>query len=191
MENGKQNAVNEKLCVCTVVDGEKREFNLEEAAALCKEALELGSAKENYGRLVEFAKADDISVPEFLNTLENARTQNRLRELAEKCGGNEELAKHILKLEMGSTKESSDVAEFEKYFPNLDISLLPESVKRSAKQNNRSLLDEYLRYRALAELNAEKEAIKRKENELSSTGSLKNVRDLSFESAEFLKGLWR
>ena len=113
-----------------------------------------------------------------------------ITELVEKCGGNEEMALHIMELEGRALKINGE-EEFKKYFPNTDISNLPESVKLSAEQNNRSLLDEYLRFKALLELEAKKEAIKRKENEISSAGSLKNTRGVSFESAEFLKGVWR
>ena len=191
MEKEIKECTDENISVCVDIDGEKRKFDLKEAATLCKDAYIFKSAKENYQRLVDFAKADNISVPELLDALEISRTEKRKKELVEKCGGSEEMALHILNLEKAAITANDNDAEFKKYFPNTDVLALPESVKISAQQNNRSLLDEYLRYRALLELNAENQKIKRKENEISSTGSMKNVRDLSFESVEFLKGLWR
>ena len=188
MENEiKENA---EPTVCVKVDGVERKFDLTAAAQLCAEALELTAAKENYKRLVGFADAENLSVPHFLDFLERMRLEKRKAELTEKCGGNEEMALHIMALE-GTNSHSDGQEEFKIYFPYTDINELPNCVKRSAEQNNRSLLDEYLRYRALCELEAKKEAIKRKENKISSTGSLKNVRDISYESTEFLKGLWR
>ncbi len=188
MENEiKENA---EPIICVDIDGEKKNFDLKQAAQLCKDALEFSAAKENYRRLTDFADADSMSVPQFLDALGNMRAEKRKAELTQKCGGNEEMALHIMALEGVSERADTD-KDFKMYFPDTDINELPTCVKRSAEQNNRSLIDEYLRYRALCELDAKKEAIKRKQNEISSTGSLKNIRDISFESAEFLKGLWR
>lgn len=183
--------IKDRVFITLDIDGEKRRLNKEQTVLLCKHGLKYESLKGNYERLVSAAKAENSSVAKFLDTLEKARTEKRKKELAEKCGGNEEMALHIMELEGISHGSDSSTDEFKEYFPDTDIAALPESVKESAKQNNTSLLDEFLRYRARTEQEAKQNEIKRKENEISSTGSLKSAGDISFESAEFLKGVWR
>ena len=172
------------------VDGKQKRLDKREAVLLCEDGLRYALLKENYERLISMAKHENLSVPDYLDTLENIRTQNRKQELTLKCGGNEEIALHILELEE-LNKPCSNNKEFKEYFPKVDIEQVPESVKEKAKQNNRSLLDEFLRYNARLENQREENEIKIKENEISATGSLKSVNDMSFEGSEFLKGVWR
>jgi hypothetical protein len=172
------------------LDGKQKRLDKKQAILLCRDGIKYNSLKDNYERLISAAKAENLSVPDYLDTLDNIRTQKRKEELIIKCGGNEEMALHIMELEDGKTVDRKN-EEFKKFFPQTDIEKLPESVKQNAKFNNTSLLDEYFRYNARLENEKRENEIKRKENEISATGSLKGEGDISFESSEFLKGVWR
>ena len=173
-------------------DGESRILDMQTAQELCKAGLEYETVKKNYDRLLNIAKADEQSVDDFLCTLENTRAEKRKKELVELCGGNREIAEHIIALEAAG-KPDSRYDEFKDYFPDIDINTLPESVIKASKQNNTRLLDEFLRYKARMDAEQKQKETKRKQNAFSSIGSLANTdtSDLSVERTEFLKGLWR
>ena len=190
-ENIENKEINEKMLEIEY-NGERRMLDIQSAAELCKEAFEYQTIKKNYDRLLNIAKADEQSVTDFLCTLENTRAEKRKEELVELCGGNREIAEHIIALEAAG-KPDSRYEEFKDYFPDIDINTLPESVIKASKQNNTKLLDEFLRYTARRDAEQNLKDMKRKQNAFSSIGSLANTdtSELSVERTEFLKGLWR
>ena len=76
------------------LDGKQKRLDKKQAILLCKDGIKYNSLKDNYERLISAAKAENLSVPDYLDTLDNIRTQKRKEELIIKCGGNEEMALH-------------------------------------------------------------------------------------------------
>ena len=111
----------------------------------------------------------------------------------EKCGGDRELAEHILELEKGIKDNlASDIEEVREFFPEIkSAEQLPKEVLENSELHGRSLLDEYLRY-SLKEKRLREEAIKnQKFAEGASSGSQTDrAGGESPEALEFLKGLW-
>lgn len=169
-----------------------RNLNAEEAAVLAQKGLKYEAIEKDYRTLKELAAKDSLSVPEFLKSLCADRSQSRLNTLLEKCGGDRELAEHILKLEENTARDSG-FDELKEYFPKIKSTLeLPEQVLENAQVKGTLLLDEYLRY--LLFEHRQKAAAKgmNETTEKMSAGSLLNRKGLiSPETEEFLKGLWK
>jgi len=98
----------------------------------------------------------------------------------------------VMQLEK-SGEESDDFAELTAEFPKIkSISDLPDSVVQKSELRGTKLLDEYLRYRLTEEREAASAALKQKNAENLSLGSLTDRKGgINPETAEFLKGLWR
>lgn len=170
---------------------EVRNLTAEEAAVLSQKGLKFEAIEEQWERLKAFALQDSSSTKEFLDALEKERTEKRRKELTEQCGGNQEMAEKIISLEKGEGEELLGEKEFKEYFPDTDISLLPQEVLHRARLNNANLLDVYLRYKARAEIEAEKQEKKQRENAESSVGSQKDSGIIRTpENLEFIRGLW-
>ena len=102
------------------------------------------------------------------------------------------MADYVMQLEK-SGEESDDFAELTAEFPKIkSISDLPDSVVQKSELRGTKLLDEYLRYRLTEEREAASAALKQKNAENLSLGSLTDRKGgINPETAEFLKGLWR
>jgi uncharacterized FAD-dependent dehydrogenase len=164
---------------------------LDEASVLSQKGLKFETIEKQWSRLLNFAKEDGISAQEFLDALENGRTEKRLNELTKECGGNSEIAQRIIDLEKGKEGSLKGYEELKEYFPQLTEEDLPQEVTDSAKQLGRNILDEYLRFKAREVIAAEKKERQKKENLKSSVGSLK-VGGIyrTPENEQFIRGLW-
>lgn len=171
---------------------EMRNLKLEEAATLAQKGLKFEAIEKDYAILRELAGKEQKSVPEFLNSLSQGIDDKRKAAIEEKCGGDSALAEHILKLE-GKTACDNGFEELREAFPEIKaIENLPESVLQRSQLKGTLLLDEYLRYLLSQEHAAKAAAIKQKNAEKASTGSLMNRKGThSPETEEFLKGLWK
>ncbi len=170
---------------------EVRNLTVEEAALLSQKGLKYDSIEKQWERLKAFAKEENSSTTEFLDALEKRRTEKRIEELTKECGGNIEMAKRIVKLEKQNDDSLPGEKEFTQYFPEKDISELPEEVLTRVKQNNSNLLNEYLRFEARAKIEAERQERKQRENAESAVGSQKDSGIFRTpENEEFIRGLW-
>ena len=170
---------------------EVKNLTLEEATLLSQKGMKYEIIEKQWDRLKAFAKDDNISTADFLDALEKRRTEQRIEELTKECGGNSEMAKKIVMLEKNQDDSLSGEKEFKEFFPEMDISELPEEVLNRAKQNNSNLLNEYLRFEARAKIEAERQEKKQRENAESSVGSQKDSGIFRTpENEEFIKGLW-
>ena len=169
-----------------------RNLELDKAAELAQKGLKFEAIAADYDNLKRIAAENGKSVSEFLCALKENSRETRKNELLEKCGGNEEMADYILKLEK-NPEENFGFEELKAEFPDIkDISELPQSVVENAKMKGTLLLDEYLRYRHNAKRNARKAAAQNENADTLSIGSQTDRRGgVSPETAEFLKGLWR
>lgn len=170
---------------------EVKNLTLEEASDLAQKGLKFNAISKEYEQLRSMAAESKKSVAKFLEEIKDEKCAERLKGLTEKCGGDEDLAKHILELEKGKATDSafSEVMEF---FPEISSAeQLPEQVLENAELSGRGLLDEYLRY-LLKEKRLREEAEKNQRlAERTSSGSqLDRAGGISPETAEFLKGLW-
>ncbi len=168
-------------------------LNLEKAQELAQKGMKFDMISEDFEALKELALKNGKNVGEYIAELKKDIAQKRLNELAQKCGGDNEFAQHILKLENGNNTEIRGFGELKECFPKITaIEDLPESVVEAAKLKGTLLLDEYLRFLHKERL-AMNESIK-KQNlaEQSSLGPFVNKKGgENPETAEFLRGLWQ
>jgi len=173
---------------------EIKELTQSEAATLAQKGMKYDLIAEDYSCLKEISAQHGKSVTQFLEELKTESQAKRREALTEKCGGDQELAEHILKLEAEKNNNGDmGFAELKKNFPEYNSAEdLPDEVLKAAELKGTLLLDELLRYR-LAEKKRSDEAIKnQKFSENVSVGSQLNQRGRENpETAEFLRGLWK
>ena len=171
---------------------ETRNLTLEEATTLAQKGLKFESIEKEYNLLKQLALRENKSIPLYIAELDRRYNEEKKQSLTEKCGGNEEIAEHILSLE-NEKKAGDGFDELTSAFPEIKSKEnLPQEVLDNAELKGTLLLDEYLRYLLSQKRNAQTVARKQREGEKSSTGSLINRRDSqTSETEEFLKGLWK
>ena len=171
---------------------ETRNLSLEEATTLAQKGLKFESIEKEYNLLKQLALRENKSIPLYIAELDRRYNEEKKQSLTEKCGGNEEIAEHILSLE-NEKKAGDGFDELTSAFPEIKSKKnLPREVLDNAELKGTLLLDEYLRYLLSQKRNAQTVARKQREGEKSSTGSLINRRDSqTSETEEFLKGLWK
>ena len=171
---------------------ETKNLTLEEATTLAQKGLKFESIEKEYNLLKQLASRENKSIPNYIAELERRYNEEKKQSLTEKCGGNQEIAEHILALEK-EKKASDGFEELSTAFPEIKSKEnLPQEVLNNAELKGTLLLDEYLRYLLSQKRNAQTVARKQREGEKSSTGSLTNHRDSqTSETEEFLKGLWK
>lgn len=170
---------------------EIKNLTISEAASLSQKGLKYDAILPQWETLKAFAKQENMSTADFLCALEKERTQKRIEELTQQCGGNSEIAQRILSLEGTSTESIRGERDFKEYFPEKSTESLPKEVIDRAKENNSNLLDEYLRYKARQDSLKRAEERQKRENLLSSVGSQKDSGiSRSPESQEFIRGIW-
>lgn len=171
---------------------ETRDLSLEEATTLAQKGLKFESIEKEYNLLKQLALRENKSIPLYIAELDRRYNEEKKQSLTEKCGGNEEIAEHILSLE-NEKKAGDGFDELTSAFPEIKSKEnLPREVLDNAELKGTLLLDEYLRYLLSQKRNAQTVARKQREGEKSSTGSLINHRDSqTSETEEFLKGLWK
>lgn len=171
---------------------ETRDLTLEEATTLAQKGLKFESIEKEYNLLKQLALRENKSIPLYIAELDRRYNEEKKQSLTEKCGGNEEIAEHILSLE-NEKKAGDGFDELASAFPEIKSKEnLPREVLDNAELKGTLLLDEYLRYLLSQKRNAQTVARKQREGEKSSTGSLTNHRDSqTSETEEFLKGLWK
>lgn len=172
---------------------ETKNLTVEEASVLAQKGMKYDAIADDYSALKELAAAENKSVSEYIKSIKDKKTETRLNELLEKCGGDRETAEHFLNLEMKAANTDDGFKEIKNYFPKFKSKEdLPEEVLENANLKGSMLLDEYLRY--LLKSNRELESLK-KQNEIaraSSIGSQVNKSgDGDPELTEFLKGIWK
>lgn len=172
---------------------EVRNLTIEEASDLAQKGLKFDAISKDYETLRNMAAEGKKSVSMFLEEIKAGIEKDKLASLTAKCGGDTELARHIMTLEKGnSATADSGFEEVKEFFPEIESAdMLPRQVIKNAELSGRSLLDEYLRY-CLKEKRLGEEAVKnQKAAERASGGSMINrAAAQSPETAEFLRGLW-
>ncbi len=170
---------------------ETRNLSLEEAAALAQKGLKFEAIEKDYGILKALSLKQNKSVPLFLQDLMHSMNEAQREKLTQECGGNEEMAEHILKLESNSLQPGS-LGEVTESFPQIKSEDdLPQEVVEASSLRGTLLLDEYLRYLLLQNKKSKDTAKKLKDSERLTTGSLGSKQSLQNPETEgFLKGLW-
>ena len=171
---------------------ETKNLTLEDATTLAQMGLKFESIEKEYNLLKQLASRENKSIPNYIAELERRYNEEKKQSLTEKCGGNQEIAEHILALEK-EKKASDGFEELSTAFPEIKSKEnLPQEVLNNAELKGTLLLDEYLRYLLSQKRNAQTIAQKQREGEKTSTGSLINNKDShTAEPEEFLKGLWK
>lgn len=191
-ESKKDTIPNHDTFIPVKFNKEVRNLTLEEAGALAQKGLKYDSIEKDYLALKELAAKENKSVPAYINHLNILQSEQKVSDLTDKCGGNSEMAQHILKLESGLEPKDS-FAEVKENFPEIkNLEDLPTSVLENSKIKGTLLLDEYLRYLLAQKQTAKSVLMQQKAAQNSSAGSLYNKRGgNSPETEEFLKGLWK
>lgn len=172
---------------------ETKLLDLETAAQLAQKGMKYEAVKDDYELLKKLALNENKSVPEFLSLLSTKHLEERKNELTEKCGGNGELAQHIMELENAHKNTDNGFSELSVMFPEFKTEDdLPHRVLERAKLRGTLLLDEYLRYMLENDRKLKANADNQKKAEKSSLGSqLNRSGAINPETEEFLKGLWK
>lgn len=173
---------------------EIKELTLEEAANLAQKGMKFELILKDFNTLKELSAKAGKSVTLFLEDMKNAVYCERKAALTEKCGGDTELAEHIISLEKeGVTVSDMGFSELQEFFPQItEKEDLPQEVIEASMLKGTLLLDEYLRYRLAEELRTKEALKKQKHCENISIGSQLNRKGSDNpETTEFLKGLWK
>ena len=168
-------------------------LDIESASELAQKGMKFDSISKDYEILKQMAIDSGKSVSEFVSDLQLNAINKKKDKLTEKCGGDKELAEHILQLESKAADTVRGFSELKEKFPEFTaVENLPESVLENAKLRGSLLLDEYLRYKLEQEIAVKNSIIKQQQAQNASTGSqLGKKGNDNPETAEFLKGLWR
>lgn len=169
-----------------------RNLTMGEASELAQKGMKYDAVRENYDTLRAMATEKGKSVAAFLEELRLENQNSLLAKMTEKCGGDGEMAKHILELEGKFKSADNGFDEVKAFFPDItSAEQLPSAVTEGAALSGRSLLDEYLRYLHKERVAAQEAKKQQRLAEIKSIGSQANKGSLqSFETAEFLRGLW-
>jgi len=172
---------------------EIHKLDLATATVLAQKGMKYDAIKEDYDFLKKLADKENLSVPSLLRSIADKNLENRKKELVEKCGGNQDMAEHILSLEDSKQNQGLGFDELTIMFPEIKTEDdLPPSVLERAKERGTLLLDEFLRYRLENERKIKSASDNQKKAEKSSLGSQQNINNsLNPETEEFLKGLWK
>ena len=167
-------------------------LELSKAQSLAQKGLKLDAISGELETLRRMAKAQSLSVPQFLSALERQQNERRKEELLKECGGNGELAERILKLEGNSEDSEPELSELQEFFPQIkSVSDLPHQVVERARALGSDLLNEYLRYRETQKRNnreaeaSERSAMRASVGSQYGGGAIEGGAD-----AEFIRGLW-
>lgn len=172
----------------------KQIMNLDVISAtnLAQKGLKFESICGDYEKLKKLALNEGKSVSEFIDNLQENMLSRKKEMLTQKCGGDSEMAEHILKLESQNGEEIRGFSELKEKFPKFkSIESVPESVLENAKLKGSLLLDEYLRYKLEQEIAVKNSNSQQASAKLSSTGSQQSKKgNYNPEANEFLRGLW-
>ena len=168
-------------------------LNLEKAQELAQKGMKFDLIAKDYEALKNLAKADNLSVGEYLMALERQKSNDRQNEILGKCGDDTEFAQYVLQLEKGKTDEVKGFSELKENFPQIKgVEDLPESVVEAAKMKGTLLLDEYLRYLHTQDALMKKSIKNQREARECAMGPMLNKNGAENPAAaEFLKGLWQ
>ena len=183
----------EKIFIPVKYNKQVMNLDIESASELAQKGMKFDSISKDYEILKQMAMENGKSVSEFVSDLQIDALNKKKDKLTEKCGGNQELAEHILELESKNTENLRGFNELKEKFPEFTaVENLPESVLENAKLKGSLLLDEYLRYKLEQEIAVKNSIKKQQQAQNASTGSqLGKKSNENPETAEFLKGLWR
>ena len=98
---------------------ETRNLTLEEATTLAQKGLKFESIEKEYNLLKQLALRENKSIPLYIAELDRRYNEEKKQSLTEKCGGNEEIAEHILSLE-NEKKAGDGFDELTSAFPEIN-----------------------------------------------------------------------
>ncbi len=167
---------------------ETKNLTAEEAAILAQKGMKFEMIENDFEKLRNLASKAQMSVPEYITSLQNMQAQNRRAEILAECQGNEALADRVLELENLKT-EDDGLDELREYFPTVkSLDDLPRAVVESARLKGENLLNAYLKFRFLKKRQKDDENMFMKAANQASVGSLKNPEGNADDT--FIKALW-
>lgn len=168
-------------------------LDLEKAQELAQKGMKFDLIAKDYEALKNLAKADNLSVGEYILALKRQKSTDRQNEILGKCGEDTEFAQYVMELEKGKTDELLGFKELNENFPQIkSLEDLPECVIEAAKMKGTLVLDEYLRYLHNQDTLMKKSIKNQREARDCAMGPMQNKKGAENPAiAEFLKGLWR
>ncbi|MBR4909920.1 MAG: hypothetical protein IKZ47_01185 [Clostridia bacterium] len=187
-EGGENRSAAENGTVSVKFNKEIKKLTADEAATLAQKGMKFEMIENDFSRLRTLAAKNSMSVSEYINHLEDQRAKERKEELLKECGGNEELAEHVMELE-NFRGEDDGLDELREYFPTVrSLSDLPRAVVETARLKGENLLKSYLTYRLLRKRQAAEQTAAEKSAESASVGSQKGGSDRGED--DFIRALW-
>ena len=170
---------------------EIKELSLEDATTLAQKGLKFTAIEKDFTALKELAQKENKSVPAFISELCDRYNEDKKKALIEECAGNEEIAQRIIDLQ--GYQISDGLKELTEAFPEIKtLEQLPEEVVEKSRLKGTLPLDEYLRYLLSQEKIKKAAALKQRQSEKTTTGSLASLKGAeNTEAEEFLRGLWK
>lgn len=179
----------EEVLIPVKFNKEIKNLNAQEAATLAQKGMKFEMIQNDFEKLRNLALKQKMSVPEYINSLEELQREKRREDLLKECGGNGQIADRILELEDGGEYDEG-LEELKKYFPSIKKAEdLPAAVVESARIKGENLLNSYLKYRLLKQKQAAEERQNEQDAKLSSVGSLKSAGAGNSDN-DFIKALW-
>lgn len=191
--SGESLETEEEILIPVKFNKEVKNLTAAQAAELAQKGMKFEMISSDFNRLKELAKRQNLSVGAYVERLEKDLFEARKAQLMQKCGGDEELAAHIMELEQGKAGEDIyGFDELKEYFPEVErLSDLPDEVVESASIRGRSVLDEYLRYKLRCERASANAMAQMKAAGRASVGSQRQATAKeNAVNSEFLRGLW-
>ncbi len=173
---------------------ETKMLPIEEASRLAQLGMKYETLSKELEALKALARLENKGVKAYLEGLLHEKQAERREELIAECGGNEQVADRLLRLENEDFNlEVLGFDELKESFPEIkSLEALPEKVVMASSLKGSLLLDEYLRYLLAEKLRLKELERNRRNAEMGSIGSQLNKSGAeNIETLEFLRGLWK
>lgn len=173
---------------------ETREIPYEQAVVLAQKGLKFDKIYGDFTRLKALAAKSGKSISEYITEIEENELSRRKAQLLEGCGGNEELAEHVLSLENAAEKagDTDAFSLLQREFPEISSPEdLPDEVRETVDLLGGNLLSAYLLYNHRQQRLADAARLKSEESRNASVGSKQShTPENSGGVEEFIKGIW-
>ena len=170
---------------------EVRQVPYDEAVTLAQKGLKFDKISGELERLRFLATKKGKNIADFITELETLEAEKRRAELIDGCGGNEQLAEHILSLE-GKKADENSFSALQKEFPEIkSMEELPDEVISALELTGGNALSAYLLYLHRQEKICQESRLKQEMSNAASVGSKQGAApDKSGGIDEFIKGIW-
>ncbi len=184
---------NSTITVPIKFNKEIKNLSLSEAQQLAQKGMKYDLISEDFARIKALAQQSGKNVSDYITEIEGKNKAARKESLLQDCGGNEEIAEHILSLETANRSGDNGMRELTQDFPSIKMpSDLPAQVQEIVNEKGGNYFDEYLKYLHRQSKKRENEKNRQKASQKMSAGSQSRFigNGMSAVQSEFINGLW-